>query len=387
MFKWLIGLGMVITPFLTFQGSTRTPKLIAAVAIAFALSLLAIYQNGLRSLKNKWIFLFIGFMAVTSIFALPLSAKVGVIDLNNPIALQTALVAFVFAMMIASVYSTEFSKDDIIDLLNVAVWCGFIMSLYCFLQFFHIEQFFVLVEAGKFHEVGGSLGNPCVASAFIAMLVPIAISLKKYWKAAIMTLAVLATWRHVAIGALILSLIVMFSLKSMKSLFITAAIVVLMAGAGSYYFSTHYDKLKEITNTSGRIEAWKLAFNNLVKGGEIENGNLALTVTPHPITGFGLGAFSWANNLFNKNGYIEAHNEYLEVLYDMGAIGLLFMVLALLSVISRNFGMGIGDIRLGLLCSFICSCLMAGGFFIWHIGSTMFYGAFFAGLLHKEFLP
>jgi O-antigen ligase len=389
MIKWLVGTGLILTPYMILpQGDNRSPRMVCAALIALSLSLYALYSKGLKPFKNKWLLLFIAFLPVSCYFSFPLDARAGGVVFGNYCMLQACLLYGIFGLMVIAVSNLDFTQNDMSFILNTAFWCGFVMACYVLLQAAGLEQIFIPIagEGYFFGRLGGTLGNPCIASAFIAMLIPIALYLRRYWQAVLMALAVCLTWRHVSIVSMILSLSFYFALRSRRGMIIVILLAVLSIGGIGYgYYANNKAKaiINEVKADSGRIAAWTLTIKDLKDGATIKQDENIIKIARKPFTGFGPGSFGWLHNLINGDAFEQAHNEFLEVLSDLGLIGFVLAALALLYVFRVNTHIGIDRQRRAILSAFLCSCLIAFGFFIWHIGSTLFYSALFFGILHK----
>lgn len=158
--KILIGLGLSVIPFFNLTGyDTRSPKMGLAVAFALILGLLGLYHGELKLFKNKWLFIFLGFMLISWYLA----PKFYIPCLGNSIDLarfwtwKPMFNIFVFSLMLITISSTMFFRKDILMIFNVMVWVGFLMSIYVFAQYFNVDQFFVdIAEAGDWHLINNN---------------------------------------------------------------------------------------------------------------------------------------------------------------------------------------------------------------------------------------
>ena len=185
MFKWLIGIGLALIPFVLQVGKdTREPKHALALALAFGISLLAIYKGKLKEFKNKYALAFVGYLLISAWAAPKIAIEVYDLTVVNFWIWRPFFNILVYSLFLVTVSSLDFTKQEIKILLNVMVWAGFLVSLHIFAQALNLHQWMVLRPEGPFlnvfqGKVGGTLGQPTVAAPFTAMLIPIAFYLKK----------------------------------------------------------------------------------------------------------------------------------------------------------------------------------------------------------------
>lgn len=113
---------------------------------------------------------------------------------------------------------------------------------------------------------------------------------------------------------------------------VVATVVVVVGGiAGSGKISNAFDKFTVTTGVSetGELQKRLTDFNN---NGRIAQWKLALdTFADHPVEGTGAGTFGrvWAEKSDNALRIVDSHSLYLGVLAELGAPGLIFLLLAL----------------------------------------------------------
>ena len=388
--KLLINLGLVVIPFFIWPGyDTRQPKMALALMIALALSLLVIFNGSIKRFKNYWLLIFIGYLPIN----IYLAPKIEIILLRSNVGAfwvwKPIFFIVVFSLMLIAISSIKFSRKDIGTMFNIMVWCGFIMSLYVLSQWSYVDQFFVdnayaanwnLIDNNR---LGGTLGNPTIVSPFIAMIVPIALYLKRYIKAFVMCLAVYITHSQVAIGALIIALLFLIGAKGKKRLIASCLtlLIVFSVLVGGYFKSP---KIKDFVNDNRRFQVWSMIVKDLTTP-IIKDSHLT-----YPFTGFGIGSFGYTFHIKHRNNFLQAHNEYAELGYNTGLIGLILFLCGIGYMIRTNFSFrdvwkGRADrYRMTLLSSFICIALSACGTFSFQLGAHVFYVIIICGLLHNN---
>ena len=389
MIKRLIVAGLVTIPFLTLQGyNTRIPKMGLALGIALAIGLIAIFQGKLKSFKNKPLLILIFFLLISVYFSPKPDITLLGLNVSNFWVWKPMFYISVFFLMLVTVSSLELSKEDIKLILNVMVWVGFIMALYCIVQSLNIEQFFTLNTkvAATIHTpkniIGGTLGHPTIVSPFIAMIIPIALYLKKRIKALIKFIAVCLTCSQVAIGAMLVSLV--FYCATMRRKWLVGGCILLISASailGVGYFKS--PQIKAFVKPSGRFGTWKQVVTD-IKSPINKEGNR------YGLTGFGPGSFRYVFPVKHKSIMHQVHNDPLEIAFNTGIIGLGLFLWAIFYIFQINFSFkriwkGEPDkYRMALLSSFLCILLCSLGTFVFQLNPHIFYTLIIVGFLNQE---
>jgi len=383
----LINLGLFITPFLVIPNvDFRTPKFIAATYLAVALSLLALYQGQIKPLKNKWIYILWGFILLSGNLAPKPVLQIFDLKAANFWIWQPL---FHISMGILAIKAIAAAKLNFNDIINKMVWCGVVMAVFALLQAVGQGQFFDLATPkggmglGTQPHVSGTLSGPTLLAPYLGMIIPLAIYLGKKWKVWLMVAAVLATGSAVGIGCMVLSLLFYMSTKGIK--YFKRAVVLFLLGAmlltGLKYVPDI--RVRTLMSDSGRIGIW----TQLVK--DVNRPFLEGSTRKFPLTGLGIGSFRYTFSTRHSNYMRQAHNEYLEIYYNCGLIGLVLFLLAIGSLIKSKYKWqlvrsGCADRRtMAILSSFICIALCAGGTFVWQLGCHIFYTLVLVGMLYN----
>jgi hypothetical protein len=382
--KILIGLGLIVLPFLTFQGQvdTREPKMMLMIVLLSALNLWAFFKGILKPVKNKWALIFLFYLSLHLIFAPKPLLIVNDCSISNFWLWKPLLIIWLSAISIFVISSIDFSFGGAITLLKIMAWCGFVMALYVILQRLGLDQLFVIKDTQGYSlpvnpGIGGTLGHPTVVGAFMAMIIPIALYLKKTIKATIIIIAIILTQSQMAIGAMVVSLGFMYAIRN-KRTFILFLSLLFIAGL---FIGINKQVQKRISfYSSGRLPVWNNIITDLKSPLNEKSKNI------YPLSGIGLGSFKYVFHLKHptqKDKFGKAHNEYLELLYNTGIIGLGLFLCAIWELVRRSFPFT-DRYKQALMASFICSLILACGNFIWQLAPTAFYTIFIVGLLNNQ---
>jgi hypothetical protein len=374
-------LGLAITPFVVIPSlDTREPKMAIALVFALILGLVGIYQGLLKPFKNKYLLILLGFLFVNILLCPKPNIPYADMNIGSFWIWQPFTYILIFFLMLVTISSIQFSEAQKVKIFKVMSWVGLVMSVYAILQFFKIDQFYSLSSIREAQltpsgRIGGTLGNPTILAPFLVMIIPICLYLKKYWFAGIIGIVVLLTQSQVAIGAMIVSLVFLQSLKDKKTAIrIGVLSLILLVLSVTAYFQN--DKVKSFVGDSGRFAQWQ----QIIK--DVNSPLIKEFKVSYPYTGRGIGSFKYIYHLKNKNIFHQAHNEYLEVFYNTGLIGLGLFLMFLWTIIKGDFFQD--RERKFLLTSFIGIAVCAGGTFVWQLGSHLFYTVVILGLLNHK---
>lgn len=442
MIKTLISLGLIATTFVFTKGDIRVVKMDIAMLFAVAIGLSVFYYGRIIRLRNKWLLFFMMYLPFSYIASPKPEIKLFGMNVGAFWSWQPLCLMFVFFMMIMAIASYRFNYKDVHTILLTFCWCGFLSACYVVLQYFNIDQFFYQTHGGLDGRMAGFVGNPTLVSPFIAMVIPVALYFSDYLKVGVMGTAVVMTDSQMAIIAMVLSLIVYYSLKGKRwvalgvlvsivigaSLFIcnadlTACFIEIITFFLMYLFNYIQDGAmgnvsimamiilsiivffgfkgkrlfflsmlvlfvistalfvghqKGIVNDSSRFEHWPVIVQDITQPIEKDGPTF-------PVTGIGVGSFKYVYHIKHNNNYHQAHNEYLELMHGLGIAGISLFLMAIFSFLKPFIRIGkISNYQRALVSSFVCIALAAFGTFVWQIGTTIFATAVVAGLLINQ---
>lgn len=399
--------GLVVNPFIPPILDSNQTKDFICLATTIGVIYYAFTQFGFKN-SNRCVTWFILY-AVVSLplhphFRLPIWGN----DLNGwwnyPVMLQV-IGYYLMYLGIANAdirpdpcHARKFIGLDFRLIFKAIFYCGFFTSLYVFLQFLNVDQLFTLeppniVKLATAPNMTGFIGQNTLCGAFIAMAIPFGLYLRKYFFMFIMAVAVCLIQSKMAIASVLVGGLFYFVIRCKKpeTLMIGVFLFIAIMLAGVYESYLH----KIHINDNGRFAHWQEVLKDFSSPQIIdtipENApasvkEIIYTNNHHTwmLTGIGPGAyhFLYVNKYNTSWEYI--HNEYIEVLYAFGIIGLFLFILAALSLILTAMTTSSSVIIAVLVTSFIVIGINAGTNFVWHINPMQFLTVLIAGLLSNQ---
>jgi O-antigen ligase len=282
---------------------------------------------------------------------------------------QPLAMAIIFFLMLISVASLTFYNNEKKMLLTIISWVGAVISLYAIFQYFGVDQYFRVVglqkgEMPDAYQVCGTFGQPTLLASFLAIILPLVVSIRKYIPAALILIALLLTQSHVAYIAAFISIIILVGVDTRARQVISVFLLCSMIVAGSYIIEKNNKSIPD----SGRFGAWSNIVNDAKK---------------YAITGKGLGSFAYVYHdkhpgTGTTSKFKEAHNDFLQFGYETGLIGLGLLLLALGAVIKKARN------KKYLLAALMASVLCAFGSFPYQLGAHIYYTIFIIGLIYAR---
>ena len=382
-----------LLPFATTTAiNTREAKSFLGFYIALAIGLSGIYSGEIRKCKNKWILLFLLFIPINIHLAPQYNIELNGVSSPNYWVWKPFLTILCYFFMFIIVQSLKITRESLSKLFNVMVWCGLIMSTYVLFQNFGWDQFFIIkpgqhITASTNPLLVGTLGNSTIVSPYIAMIIPIALYLRRWIVALVLICAVIACQSNMAIGAMIVSLLLYvcfrYRLRGIFVVFLALTLSVSVLNGIRVLNPQKFTKItSKVTSASGRIAVWKESIK-ISKESELGKGK-----TRHPFTGTGLGSYPVLYRPLMKSTFGKAHNEYLEVFCTMGIGGFVLFLMAIgfmLKSVFISYFEGFNQTEIAaLICSFVCISLVALGTFIWQVSPQNYYTVLIFGLLSNR---
>lgn len=389
--RLLIILGLIIIPFYeiflkalpcvrSIAPDSRMPKEIIALVFALSIGLLAVWHGKLKSFRNKFLLIIPIYLLFNLIMAPHIDLNINNNEVGDFYFWKPFSQVMCFTFMIIAISSLEI---DIKEILKVMVFCGVVMAGYVILQKFGLDQFWAVKTDQVFTSVrgeamGGNLGQPTVVASWMIMMVPLAFYLKRFWMAFTIILACILTQGAMVSGSLIfilfLYMIYFFHMENLVPMRFITPIIILIISIGGFFIINN--KSYVINRMDGRYEVWKNTISD-VRNGQIVDGQ------KFPITGVGLGRFSFTFPSKNHSLFQQTHNDILEFIYDTGLVGG-FLLIAGIYIMIMNIH--ITPLSFSILLSFIGILFCSFGSFPFQLGAHQFYSAVLVGFLNNESL-
>lgn len=391
MIHWLIYGGLAVISFIWIPGRAdpvREPKMAWTVLFALLIGLYALWKGKLKPFSNKFAIGLIFYIFV----AYYLSPQPDLIYFGIRSARfwswEPMFYSMTFLLFLMTVSSMKFTRKEMDILLDVMVWCGAIMAGLVCLQSFHIMQFFEH-RFGTYGNMGGLLGNPTLVGPYLGIILPLALYRKRYPAAVLITYSLIATCSQVAWAGLIVSMCFYIGTKS-KKLFISTFIALSIATTVVVVGFATSQKVREILPDNQRFDMLSKAIYD-VRNPVMKDSNGDKSKKVYTVTGLGIGSFKYLFHAFHNNGFVFLHNEYGQCFYELGIIGFLLFMAALIYgfvvnfSIKRIFAGTETRYKRAIMTSMVCSCVCAGGIFIWQFGTTIYFTLIVFGLLHNPY--
>jgi len=376
MIQSLIIAGLIIIPTILVGGyEPRYPKEIASILFALAIALLGL-KDGIPKSKNIFLLGCIAIMVVSTVFVMQNNLIVGALNNGNfyPSNMDEAknlwnykpiLYAILFYLMFSTISVAKINRDLI---LKVIMWVGFINSCYAIIQWFGFDQFVIvkphhMIGAVESANVIGFIGQPTHLAIFLCICLPTIIYFKKWFMFPIYILGIIAT--QSAAGITSMCIIFILSLWNHKKWFILAIALVIVTIVLSFKLLPYH-----LISSNGRFSTWKFILSDLKD-------------FRHIITGFGAGAYHFMSPAVHQNRFLQAHNEYLEFLYNCGIVGFLFLSASVIKTFKDGYIFLKDRSILVYAMMLVSSCLGALLNFPWQLGATIFYTVVILGLYYN----
>jgi O-antigen ligase len=325
----------------------------------WGLSLAAFFYSGYADFRNKFLLALLAFI--------PLSIKFS-------ITTDYRLLCYIFVVVLAA---SAVRQKDAEKSLPFFLWAITLISVYAILQAMGFEGAQIINASNRYalhttaKDVTSMLGHPIFTGALIAMFIPLALKVRKWWMAAVMAIAVLCTKSDMAIGSMIVSLVSLPLLKSRKGLLIGLTLAAVIFSA----IILNFDFIDKHTNDSGRYKHWRHIIDTVNADVVIHHKHTGETTTKkYNLLGWGVGSYK---TFGAGNGLSRAHNEYLHCFAECGIVGLVLFLAFLFSLLWYGQDMY-------TRCAVVCICLNAGGLFVWQIAPVLFASLYVLWINKKE---
>jgi hypothetical protein len=320
---------------------------------------------------NKWLSLFLGYCLFSVVFSdlffalynlnlptLRLKLGYGLLSFGkiNP---RSLLILYHLYLCSYAAYLISFLKEKQRKYIvrTIAGIIG-INILWSFLQYFNIDPIFHCINNIKVDNIVGFMGSWNCFGAYLAIGAPLVMSISPFLIFPLLLSVILAKMWY---GVLVVSAITLLYLWKLKRRYLVYFVPVVLVA--SIFTVAKYDKVNWNVLNGDRVALWNVSTRSILKG-NIQLGERNIKCSPW--IGYGLGSFpllipNYSSQKFNPSNskYNHAHNDPIEVLFDLGILGFIFLGLLLLSV-WRRFVISVDSVELSvlglcLLSYFLCS--------------------------------
>jgi len=372
--KLLVNLGLAIVPFFIWSGfDTRQPKMFLAVFFALALSLQAIYQGSRIKVSNKYALILIAYLFFNVLLIPGNKALLNDVSVGTFWIWEGLFQVLTFFLFFGLLSNAEYKKEDMERSFKVMACVASILCFYSIFQSFGIDQFFGSVAHGRMfypQNCPASFGSISLLSTFLAILCPVILYLKKYWLLLIMGIVLFFLNIQTAQVVAVFSVLFVYFSKTKKRLAVLALIVILGI-SGIAFGIKNNEGLRFKFSDGGRFGVWKSAVEDINKNQTGEN-----IPTRYPLSGYGMGAFKYFFHANHKDpigsSFLEAHNDFVEFLYNTGFIGFILLLFSI-GLIVKDFMFSQSFLERCLFSSFVASVLCACTLFVWQMGAHIYY--------------
>lgn len=382
MIKNLILIGLFVLPLFVMHGySFRYPREILALGLALAIAMYGIYEGLIQcEFDNVWILAFIGWVFISLLFIPQIKGlEFGSQNVNGLWNIKSLFYISIYAITFFVISNLNISDDFIMKSCYAILIPSVITAIIVIGQYFGIENFFrnpigateqeQHLVAVTNYKLGGLMGQPTLCSAYLAMTLPIALYLRKHFVSAIIILSIILIKSDVATIAMISSFAFLLCFSNWKRLGVLAIGVFLIVIVGLCF--------KYQIQDSGRFGVWLQIWKDMTTPFLVPNG---LT---YFFTGFGIGSFPYFFPFIHSGGWEQAHNEYLQLFYGAGAIGLSILLFGIYKVF-KSIWDNFEDYEIRYLSSSLCAiCICAFGTFVWQLGVFQFYSVVILGIIYN----
>lgn len=383
----LINTALIIIPFYeififcmpevnSIFSNTRIGKNVAFLYLITIISILGVYR-GIINIPNKFFYMLTAFLVINYHF-MP-KIFIDGIPYPSPWFFESAFLVLISFIYFTSVASSDFNNERIF---NIMSWVGFLMACYGIAQYFGLDQFYAvkpksIIGTTESANIAGNLGQPTLLASFLAMIVPIQFCIRKHSFGIITFIAICLCQAKLAIFASILGTSVYYIYRSDRRLYgfkvFSFFLFIIIAG----YLTYSHFKPNNLLSSNGRYQMWREILLDIKDGRVVPNGK------DYSLTGHGIGSFKFFNTRKHDGNWAQAHNEYLQVFYEMGFIGLILLILAIIKTFDDSYFVFTNS-HYGAVGAFFVTAICAVYYFQWHLPSQALYSLTILGILYKR---
>jgi hypothetical protein len=331
---------------------------------ALGIGLSVLCKSGFQPLKNQWFAWLVIFMVFSAAHSPDIRIESTFIPKDSGLFnFKPMFESLVFLLMLCGVQSININIEKVFKTI-VGIAC--IYSLYIIIQSFGLDQIYHIVgdrnTLSRNPELGGFISQPVFAGIFLAMCLPFAVKLKKYWFVALIIVGICATQNRTAMIAGVIGCLAMLIKKEHVYILVGTYILAIVVS-----FILNTCGISPILHDTGRFGTWGMILADIAKPlfPGVDKFNI--------LTGQGIGSFSVLYPFYHNSGWLQAHNEFLEIFYGLSFVGLGLLILAISKALD---GIRSNVIFAALIVITVASFTNA----VWHIAQLQFMTVLLAGL-------
>ena len=347
---------------------------IGSLIIAFTF----IAKESGKRLRNKWLFAFLTF-SIFQFFLYLYMPLVGVYKEGkffiNFWTVRPYINIFTGILLI-KVLAEHLTNKDWVKVFKFLCWCGFIISIYSILQFLgidgigsHFEKNFINGNPERKQLMTTFLTHHTLTAAYVAMTAPLCLLFKDLrYKVFLGVMACSLILMDSLVG-IVGFLVSMFLYLLLTKKFRILMLFIILSTAGLLVLNNQY---QNFLSDNGRFGLWKEVTVDVLKN--------------KPFHGFGHGSFSEKYNSPSAK-LLFAHNDYIQELNEGGLPGFIILGFWLWNMLCRgliNVTKQWFILDIVILCSFVCTCVIAFGSFPFHYAPLAVIGILYIAYIESQ---
>jgi hypothetical protein len=387
--------GLHIDPFIPFGGEgVRGSKEAVSICFACLIGLYGTYKGISVQSRNKWIYATLFYLVFSIWFFPPFEKIIGNENFAGMWTFEPLCYIFIYSLMILVISNISFDQSFLEKIYKTISIIGGVLGGYSIVQAMNADQFFQIlpydfIGLPDAPRVVGTIGTTSIFGAFLSICIPFAIYRKNWAGAILMVIGCILTNSHVAVFCAIFTpTIAYIASKRVGKAYMVGLILSIAVSIVSYGYA-HKDKGFD----NGRFVVWAQTVKDLFSGQTIrtvhdgmnEGEKLYFKMEnsrKYCFTGIGLGSFRYIFNKRYQSNYLQAHNDYLEWMYDAGIFGLALLFMVLYTMIQ---GIDWGNANSVLIFTSFFSVLVISFFlFTFQVEPLRWYGVLFFSLLSNK---
>lgn len=320
-------------------------------------------------MKFTWLKIFIAYLIVQPFLITPLQTN----NLTDQLIIslwpyKPMFFVFVYYLFFQCLLKINWNHSKRLIVLKTFLWVGTISACYVIMQYSNLDDRQNLMGVYEFQaardpsdRLAAFMTHPNYAGSFIALCLPAAMYFKDGFKIALMSFAVLLTSSAFSILSMVVGIFIFLvgsgtiAWPRKPDHFIWICILGFLSLVGAWWAYQHYP---HFLSSNGRFNIWTMMIQDWKQS---------------PIFGFGFGSFSILFQSVHGVIFAEAHNEWIQLLYETGVVGVFLFIMFVKECFLKVMSKKIDKINIAFLSSFATIMTSSLGMFVWQIEPHRFY--------------